>query len=127
MKIFLATALISIFSGVASAKGYQCHGTEPFWGLKLGSDEIIFTSMEGDTQVFMPTEAQQPRGMSSDGPVQIFQTWNAVNATASLLAVVRTGECSDYMSDELYPYSVFVAKDDRAGSEFLTGCCILVD
>jgi uncharacterized membrane protein len=85
---------------VAPAQSYHAVGTEPFWSLVIGDREISFTQPEQQ-----PVVQPKPRAIVGFAG-EIYQTpridVNIVHA-----------QCSDGMSDRVYPDKVQVSVDGK--------------
>ena len=94
----------------------DCFGTEPFWTIKLGAGSLRFDGMEKKAFSGAIAPVQTSRNES--------QVW-LVRPKAGPVArvIVRVArDCSDGMSEKIYPYAV--AAEMRDG-ELLSGCCQL--
>ncbi len=97
-------------AAIEKAARFNCHGNEPFWYVKIEPDSgIVYNQMdEGMTR--FPYKA--PR---LEGTRMIFES----NVDGSKIKItIDPGQCSDGMSDELYPYACMVEKDKTT----LSGC-----
>lgn len=98
---------------------FKATGNEPFWGIKIGSDQIVFTSLiPGKESIIFP--AVEPiRAM--DANVRMYKV---SNETTSTTITIQQLECQDSMSGAISPYSVKV--EIRNNSELeakkLSGC-----
>lgn len=93
-----------------------CSGTEPFWGLKLKGTTATLEGPDIRTVTARLSSPIQP-SMRLD-------TWLLEGAPKQGLRFVllqQTGQCSDGMSDLIYPYEVVV----RTPAGLLSGCCRL--
>lgn len=74
-------------------------GTEPFWAVYvINNTKIVFQPMDGPL-VEVPFAA----AISSDSGIM---KYNSTNANASIEIVITKQECSDGMSEIVYPYAV---------------------
>ncbi|WDF66634.1 META domain-containing protein [Flavobacterium sp. KACC 22763] len=94
-------------------------GNEPFWGIKIGNEEIVFTSLiPGKEKIIFPA-VDAIRAM--DANVKMYQ---ARNETTSATITIQQLDCQDSMSGAISPYSVKV--EIRNNSELetkkLSGC-----
>jgi uncharacterized membrane protein len=104
MKRVLPTLIVLLAGCVApqrpQAPTYHALGTEPFWSLTIGSREMTFT--QPDAQ---PVQQPTPKGIVGFAG-EIYQTPRiGVN--------IVHGQCSDGMSDRVYPDKVQVTVDGR--------------
>ena len=99
-----------VLGGVDLAKPVRALGTEPFWSVELTGTEMVYTTPE-------------PPGQRAPQPDPVVQgttaTWEAETADGTALRVTLIAtECSDGMSDRLYPLTARV----ELGEETLNGC-----
>jgi uncharacterized membrane protein len=114
-------------SGSLSAKATQqaganaitgCSGTEPFWSLKIGKENIEFASLGDEVKMGMKnTGAKSAQGSSSEY-IALYQG-KTLEGDKYMNVIIQRAECSDHMSEDLYPYTVQVL----SGSTLYTGCC----
>lgn len=97
-------------AGVNLSQPFRVIGTEPFWNVDVAADEMLFAGLERDSVLFTTVETLQEdslvnyKGESADG--------------ATLTLTLTAEECSDGMSDRVYPLS---ARVEMSGEVF-TGC-----
>lgn len=94
-------------------------GNEPFWEIKMGNDEIVFTSLiPGKEKITFPA-VDAIRAM--DANVKMYKV---SNETTSAAITIQQLDCQDSMSGAISPYSVKV--EIRNNSELeakkLSGC-----
>jgi len=94
-------------------------GNEPFWGIKMRNDEIVFTSLiPGKEKITFPA-VEAIRAM--DANVKMYKV---SNETTSAAITIQQLDCQDSMSGAISPYSVKV--EIRNNSELeakkLSGC-----
>lgn len=87
----------------------QALGTEPFWSIKVEPDKLTWSSPDDLTGT-----SYAAVGKASDGG------WTYVGTLKGEAAelVIQPGNCSDGMSDTVYPYSARFAW----GAQRLSGC-----
>ncbi|WPO78707.1 META domain-containing protein [Flavobacterium sp. KACC 22761] len=94
-------------------------GNEPFWGIKIGNEEIVFTSLiPGKEKItFPPVEAIK----AMDANVKMY---NVSNESASATITIQQLDCQDSMSGAISPYSVKVEIKNNSELETkkLSGC-----
>lgn len=100
----------AMLGGVDLDKPIRALGTEPFWGVEIGPDEIVFTGVD------RPDFRAPNPGARLQGAVAIIAAKDA--AGAELVITLRPDTCSDGMSDFVYPLGAEIA----FGGETLTGC-----
>ncbi|MFN3859667.1 MAG: COG3650 family protein [Caulobacter sp.] len=86
-------------------------GTEPFWRLDIVGQTATLTRPDHPDL----TAANAGLATVADGAV-----WTAQAGDVSVIATIKAGQCSDGMSDRVYPYTAEV----RLGAETLKGCAI---
>lgn len=88
-------------------------GTEPFWGVDVSSGTLILTGVDIPEQRF---EADSPEVMGTTA------VWRGADDRGQELTLTLIAtECSDGMSDRLYPLTARVQTEDRE----LVGCADL--
>lgn len=87
----------------------QALGTEPFWSIKIDAGTLTWSSPDD-----MPGTSFAAVGKAQDGGWRY--TGTLKGETAEL--VIAPGECSDGMSDTVYPYAARFAW----GTQRLSGC-----
>ena len=99
-----------VLSGVDLTQPVRLLGTEPFWGIELTGQELVYSGVERPEQ-----RAPQPKPVIQ-GTVATLQT---TSTTGTVFDVTLTAtECSDGMSDRTYPLTAMV----KVGEETLMGC-----
>lgn len=84
-------------------------GTEPFWGIEINGDALVFSSPED----IDGTEVTATRFKGNNG-----LGFSATLDGQALEIAVTPGQCSDGMSDRLYPFTATV----NLGDATLFGC-----
>ena len=110
MKRYLALPLTLSLAGCLTAPSpppppYHAVGTEPFWNLLIDERDLTFT--QPDAQPI-----RQPR------PKVIIGIAGEIYQTPRINVNIVHGQCSDGMSDRVYPDKVQVTVD---GTQY-TGC-----
>jgi len=98
----------------APAETYRALGTEPFWSLKIGAREMVFTEANAPgVRIVQPT------------PKPIVGFAGEIYQTPRLRVNIVHMRCSDGMSDRVYPDRVQLGVDSRSfegcGGEPLPG------
>jgi len=101
-----------MFGGIDLGKPMRALGTEPFWGVEIRSDEIVFTGVD------RPEFRAPNPGARLQGAVAIIAARDA--AGLELVITLRPDQCSDGMSDFVYPLGAEVV----FGGETLRGCAV---
>ncbi|WP_020559163.1 SH3 domain-containing protein [Thiofilum flexile] len=89
----------------------QCGGTEPFWSFKFNGKTVQGDNLANDTK-YRATVTK--RTATRD------QKTSVVEAGKLAFLIQKTGQCSDGMSDTIYPYAIDVLLPNNT---FLSGCC----
>jgi uncharacterized membrane protein len=90
---------------------WRAIGTEPFWGVAIGRDGLVFTEPAADPVRFPPAEPRR----TDDG-----FTLSSTRDGRALKVGLRAVSCSDGMSDRQYDWAARVEVDGRR----LEGCAI---
>lgn len=93
----------------------QCLGNEPFWSLKLQQRVITIEDMNGRGRSFTRSK---PVAVGNRLGTWVFPGKSKKGQLMTL--VVRTRDCSDGMSERIYPYEVMVIE----GAQAFDGCCV---
>ena len=82
---------------------FTATGNEPFWGLKMGNDDIVFTSLIPGKEklVFAPVDAIK----AMDANVKMYKVSNETSAAAITIQQV---DCQNSMSGAISPYKVSI-------------------
>lgn len=100
--------------GVDLSQPLRLLGTEPFWGVQVTGDALVYSGVDRPEQ-----RAANP-GPTVTGTVA---TWDVTTDKGAQLKVMLTAtECSDGMSDRTYPLTARV----EIGGETLNGCAATV-
>jgi len=96
--------------GVDLGQPVRALGTEPFWGVEITPDALIYTRVD------QPSQRAPNHGATVQGTVATFAS--STNLNKALNVVLIATECSDGMSDRTYPLTAKV----EIGDDELTGC-----
>lgn len=96
--------------GVDLGQPVRALGTEPFWGVEITPDALIYTRVD------QPTQRAPNHGATVQGTVATFAS--STNLNKALNVVLIATECSDGMSDRTYPLTAKV----EIGDDELAGC-----
>lgn len=115
---FILAAFALSFASAAfadEAPRLACHGNEPFWSLYINSKQI---TLKHDARTEHDVVAPAAPMGQLPGYHFVYQTKTFAGAPATV--VISKRQCSDYMSDSIYPYSVIYA----SGETVFQGCCV---
>lgn len=88
---------------------YRALGTEPFWGVEVTADSLVYTTPETDPLRFRVTKVRRWAG---------HDVVSGETDGRTIEVAITRGVCSDGMSDRRYEFTSQVVLDDRQ----LTGC-----
>ncbi|RED23471.1 heat shock protein HslJ [Flavobacterium cutihirudinis] len=94
-------------------------GNEPFWGIKMGNEEIVFTSLiPGKEKIVFPA-VEAIKAM--DANVKMYKV-NTESASATI--TIQQLDCQDSMSGVISPYkvSVEIKNNSELETKKLSGC-----
>jgi len=102
--------------------GFECSGTEPFWGLTIqGNKSIKFSSPEIKEELFVPVSYITPLGQ--EGVTYIYNTTSKRSKGAAVITILKSA-CEDGMSNTEYDYTVIIDKiKDKVA---FSGCCSMI-
>lgn len=109
-KAAAAPETAATLGGVDLGKPVRALGTEPFWGVEITPDALIYTRVD------QPTQRAPNRGATVQGTVATFASSTDLNRALNVVLIAT--ECSDGMSDRTYPLTAKV----EIGDDTLTGC-----
>ncbi|MDQ5930509.1 MAG: Heat-shock protein [Bacteroidota bacterium] len=98
---------------------FKATGNEPFWGIKIGKEKIVFTSLTEDKETLTFTAAEPLKAM--DANVKIYQV---SNTTSSAKITIQKKECQNTMSGIVSPFSVTIEIKSNTNNNLQTlkGC-----
>ncbi len=107
-------------SPTAENQEFRAFGTEPFWGVDVTKNEIVYSSLGTEEKQTFPYVT--PLGADGRTPdtVRVYRLGDEDN---SMLIIRKADNCSDGMSDNLYPYSALFIRGDMV----LEGCANKLD
>lgn len=97
------------FSGIAADERLRFTGSEPFWGGEVAGGTLTYRTPETPAGQVVPVSRFAGRGGLS---------FSGVLDGANLLIVFTPGNCSDGMSDRIYPFVATL----QLGEETRQGC-----
>jgi uncharacterized membrane protein len=100
---------------------FSVFGTEPFWNVEVSPSGIVYSSLaEPDQNQTFPYVTP----LSADGRfLETVRVYRLGEQNNTLLIIRKVDNCSDGMSDDLYPYSGLFIRGDMV----LEGCAVKVD
>jgi heat shock protein HslJ len=112
------TSIVNDFEkgGHAEEIYFKSSGTEPFWGLTISDDKIVFKTINDS----LVTPHVKPI-LAMDANVKLYRI---KTKTAQLNIQISQQNCVNTMSGETFPYAVSVEYKKNTSSEFekLNGC-----
>lgn len=105
-----APAAPVILGGVNLNGSLRALGTEPFWGVDINPDGLVYTAVDSPE-----IRAANP-GPTVQGTTAVYASATE-DGTALVVTLIAT-ECSDGMSDRTYPLTARV----ELGGQTLNGC-----
>jgi heat shock protein HslJ/uncharacterized membrane protein len=98
---------------------FKATGNEPFWGLKMGKDKFVFTSMLEGKEELSFAAVEPIRAM--DANVKMYRL---SNATTTATVTIMQSDCQDSMSGDMSPYKVTIEIKNRqeTTAKVLEGC-----
>ncbi|WP_460207008.1 COG3650 family protein [Scytonema sp. NUACC21] len=104
----------SLIAQTAGAERFNVVGTEPFWNVTVSRSGIVYSSPEVKRLAFPYVTPLRAAGRPDDF-VRVYQLkGKGINT----LIIKKDDQCSDGMSDKVYPYSAtFIL-----GNKVLEGC-----
>ena len=100
----------AVLGGVDLGQPVRALGTEPFWSVEITPDALIYTRVD------QPTQRAPNRGATVQGTVATFASSTDLNQALNVVLIAT--ECSDGMSDRVYPLTARV----EIGDDTMTGC-----
>ena len=104
----------AVLGGVDLGQPLRAIGTEPFWGVEIRPGSIAYTAIDH------PGLTASNPGPTVQGTTAVYAA-AAADGTALVVTLIAT-ECSDGMSDRVYPLTARV----ELGSQTLNGCAASV-
>jgi len=96
--------------GVDLAQPARALGTEPFWSVEITPEALVYSGVD------RPEQRLANPGAKVSGSTAVIAAKDA--AGEPLVVTLTAGECSDGMSDGVYPLNAEV----KVGAETLKGC-----
>lgn len=103
-----------VLGGVDLGQPLRALGTEPFWGVDITPQTLTYTAVDSAA-----ITAENP-GPTIQGTTAVYAA-SASDGTALVVTLIAT-ECSDGMSDRVYPLTARV----ELGPQTLNGCAASV-
>lgn len=99
-----------VLAGVDLTRPLRVGGNEPFWAVEMTGPEMIYSGVDRPEQKAPQGEPRMQGTMA---------VWEATTTAGNPLKVTLTAtDCSDGMSDRVYPLTAMV----EIGGELLMGC-----
>ena len=105
----------AVLGGVNLDAPVRVLGTEPFWSVNIDGDGLVYSGVDRPEQR-APNAGPDVQGATA--------SWSGrIDQDQALSVTVMATECSDGMSDRIYPLTARV----QIGEETLNGCAASVD
>lgn len=104
----------TVLGGVDLSQPLRALGTEPFWGVDITPEALTYTAVDA-----AEVKANNP-GPTIQGTTAVYAAAGP-DGTALVVTLIAT-ECSDGMSDRVYPLTARV----EVGQQTLNGCAASV-
>ncbi len=95
-------------------------GTEPFWAVTVEPTGIVYSTPDSPKVRFAYVKPLQAQGRP-DGLTVVYPLRKGAQQGTLVLQKMRSADCTDGMSDTLYPYSATLILNDRV----MVGCARL--
>lgn len=80
---------------------FRAMGNEPEWSLKIGENQIEFSSLKPDFETFMEPHITPVRAMDAN-----VKRYNVSTETGKMIITIEQDDCVNTMSGEIFPYKV---------------------
>ena len=109
-----ATPAPAVIGGVDLNQPLRALGTEPFWGVDITPESLTYSAVDH------PGLTTRNPGPTVQGTTAVYAS-SAADGSTLVVTLIAT-ECSDGMSDRVYPLTARV----EMGSQTLAGCAASV-
>lgn len=98
---------------------FSATGNEPFWGLKIGKEKIVFTSLIPGKENLSFSSVKPIKAMDAN-----VKTYKTNNETANIVISIQQIDCQNSMSGANSPYKVSIEIKDNTETNFqkIEGC-----
>lgn len=98
---------------------FKATGNEPFWELKIGKEQIIFTSLIKGKESIVFSTVKPIRAMDAN-----VKTYKVKNEKSSAVISIQQIECQNSMSGIISPYkvSIEIKKSTETNFQKIEGC-----
>lgn len=98
---------------------FKATGNEPFWGLKIGKEKIVFTSLIPGKENVSFSSFKLIKAMDAN-----IKTYKTNNATASIIISIQQIDCQNSMSGAISPYkvSIEIKSNTETNTQKIEGC-----
>lgn len=100
---------VPVYDGIADSETVKLLGNEPFWGVRITGDTMVYSTPENIDGVSIAVTR-----FAGNGGLGFHGEWDG----QPVHVAVTPGECTDGMSDRTYPFTATV----RIGDLDLNGC-----
>ena len=98
---------------------FKATGNEPFWGIEIGKEKTVFTSLIQGKEKVVFSSVEPLKSMDTN-----IKTYKLKNETSSAIILIQQTECQNSMSGFISPYKVTVEIKKNSDTDFikLEGC-----
>lgn len=98
---------------------FKATGNEPFWGIKMGNENFVFTSLIPGKEKLVFPAVEAIKAMDTN-----IKMYKVSNETSTATITIQQLDCQDSMSGTISPYKVSVEIKNNSELEFkkLGGC-----
>ena len=98
---------------------FRAGGNEPFWGITIGREKTVFTSLIEGKEKLNFQSVEPVRAMDAN-----MKTYKVSNTTSSAIISIQQLDCQDSMSGIISPYKVTVEIKNNSDADYikLDGC-----
>lgn len=101
----------------------SCIGTEPFWDMTIAGGQATMSQPEGGPFLWTASPGMSAQGRWDMWVIQLSDPQASPDAPG-FAGLQYTGQCSDGMSDNIFPFEVIMLLPD---GRVLGGCCGALD
>ena len=119
-KRFLSEISIPTIGKTPLPQGLTCAGSEPFWGLDIGAEQVNYSTMGQSARAFTIYDADKFHNLGGSTNFVLAQ-----RSAEQITTIISNQVCSDGMSDRVYPRRIDLLLSTPSGTTGQSGCCHL--